>query len=558
MMKNTLLTGLLCFLMASSLPAQSGSEIPTLTRTYVLKNVNIIPRPGEMIEMGAVVVKDGLIQAVGKDLDIPFDAKVLETDSMYVYAGFIDGLSFLGMPKEQNEEGRPEVEDPGNPPNALAGIQPQRQARDLFDPSEKMVGEFRKLGFTTAHVVPQEGVFPGKGALVLLGSGSAHQLMLRDETALFSQLDGAGSVFPATLMGVMSKWRELYQQARQAQMHLRQYARGPKGMARPEYDIALEAFFPVLDQQQTVFFRAPGAKEAFRVLDLQEELGFPLALGDLRQGWRVLDEVRDKDVPVFLTLELPDPPKEEEEKEKKNEMLEEIKELEKRRQTTMEKYEGQAARFAEAGAAFGFSTIDAKTKDIRANLRRMVAAGLSEDQALAALTTAPAQLLGLSEMMGTVEAGKIANLVVTSKPYFEKQSKVNFVMVDGELFKYLAEPGAKADPAALARVVGEWNYTIDIPGQATDGTLTLVDQGGVLGGTLKNSQSPESVDIQGAQIKDDELRFTTNFDAGGQSIRLIFNLTLDGDAFEGKVQAGNFGSFDIDGEKISGTPDDRW
>ncbi len=540
------------------------NPLPPVTKTYALTNVNIVPQPGEMVERGTVVVKDGLIQAVGQDVSIPYDAKVIDADSMYLYAGFIDGLSHTGIKKEENKEnenggrrrGRPDVDDPGNPPNELAGIQPQRMSSDMLNAKERSITQMRELGFTTAHIVPEDGMLPGYGAIILLAGDDAGQMVLREKAAMYAQLDGARGVYPATVIAVMSKFRELYKQAEQASGYEARYTEGPGGMERPEYDPVLKAFYPVLNGSLPIFFRAEDVKTAYRVFALQKELGFPLVLGGLKEGWHLLDQIKNSKTPVFLALELPDPPKEEKKKEggesEEVEMSEEMKKLEARRAETMEKLESQAATYSENGIVFGFASLDAKSKDIRANLRRMIEAGLSEEAALAALTTTPADMLGLSGSMGTVEPGKIANLVVTDKPYFEEKSNVRYVLVDGRLFEY--EKGAAkkaADPKAVASVAGTWNYKIDIPGQTMGGTLTLIDNQGVLEGRISTPQTQQETEILDPVIDGTRVRFVTRYDGGGNMMRVEWTLDVEGDTFEGKVSVAEFGNFDVEGDRVA-------
>mgnify|MGYP006284609697 FL=1 len=129
------LLGLSLGLLAVPLHAQVEAEdLPPVSRSYVLTNVFLHPQPGELIEGATVLIEDGLITAVGTDVRIPGEATRVEADSLHVYAGFIDGLSQLGI-KEKKDEDRERPDDPGNPPPAQAGIQPQRLALDLMDAS---------------------------------------------------------------------------------------------------------------------------------------------------------------------------------------------------------------------------------------------------------------------------------------------------------------------------------------------------------------------------------------------------------------------------------------
>ena len=138
---------------------QDDKELAPVTRTYAITNVNVIQGPGRKIELATVVIKDGLITAIGKGVAIPSEAIIVKADSMYVYAGFIDGLTRAGVNKPK-EETKDKIKDPGNPPPDRAGITPQADVRNLLNPSDKALEELRGLGFTAAQVVPHGNLLP--------------------------------------------------------------------------------------------------------------------------------------------------------------------------------------------------------------------------------------------------------------------------------------------------------------------------------------------------------------------------------------------------------------
>lgn len=572
--------------LSSCLYGQTIDEsLKPVTNTFVIKNVNITQKPGQSIELGTVVIQDGLITAVGKSVGIPKGAQVVEADSMYLYAGFIDALSHAGIPKPKedgnNRGGRnspPPVKDPGNPPNDKAGIQPERQASDMIDPKDKSISDLRKLGFTTVHTVPYGRMLPGSGAIIQLSEGKKDALVLDGNASLFAQLSPARRMFPATIIGVMSKFRELYKQAEQAKNHTMSYQSNPNGMKRPEYEALLQAFYPVIDQQKSVFFKANKLLDAHRVLDLQRDLGFPLVIADLKQGWDVTDRLQAANASVVLSLDLPsvkEDKKEDKKKkdgakkpspqkvavvkevEKKAETEEKAKEedeetaaLKKRQQEELKKYYSQAANFKQKGIPFGFATISAKSKDIRPNLKKMMDNGLSEKDALAALTTEPAKMLGLSRLMGTVENGKIANLVISDKPYFDEKANVRYVFVDGQMFEYEVKKKKKGNPDAKVALAGKWSYHINVPGQETDGVMTIEGEDGSFKGKLANTDSGDEMEMENIELDGNVLTFTTSFNAGGDRVLLDFELVIEGDALEGSVVAGEFGTFDVEGERV--------
>lgn len=537
---------------AFGLKAQDDSK--QVTSTFVLQNATIIPSPGKKMENTSVIIKDGLIQAVGKNISIPYDAKVIKADSMFVYAGFIDGASNAGIPAKKEEAKRPDIKDTGNPPYAVAGIQPERQVREMLKADDKSVTDMRALGFTMAHVVPEGRMLPGKGAIVMMAGESASDMVFIDDTALFTQFSPAPRrIAPSTIIGVMSKLRDLYKQAEQSKMHEAMYSKNPAGMKRPEQDAILEAFYPVIDGEMPVFMKAESLKEVGRALALQKELGYTLVLTEVKEGWHLADRI--KGMPLFLSMDLPEAIKEEKEDEKEDEkeqseMEMEQAKLEAKKAEAVKAFEMQAAMMAKAGITFGFSTLESKPKDIKANIMRMIEAGLTEDQALAALTTAPAEMLGLSKVAGSIEKGKMANLVVADAPYFEKDANVRYVFVDGQPFEYevKAKKKKKDVDEETIDVSGTWSYAANAGGMDLSGTLEIkVENGKLVSCVMSNPMEPsEKGEVENADLIGNVLTFTTPY----QGMNVEYELTFDGETYEGSMSVGDFGSFEIEGSKI--------
>ncbi|MCA4895534.1 MAG: amidohydrolase family protein [Cytophagales bacterium] len=567
--------GVLALLVCSfSLFAQDEKELKPVTRTYAITNVNVVPTPGKKIDMATILIKDGLITAVGKGIAIPADAIVIKADSMYVYAGFIDGLSRVGVTKPKEEISRERVKDPGNPAPERAGITPQNDVRGSLNASDKSIEDLRNIGFTVAQVVPYGNLLPGQGSIVLLSGKSADQMVLVSNSSLYSELSGANGVYPNTTMAVIAKWRELYRQASQAKSYQSLYASNRVGLERPGSDRVLEAFYPVIDQRIPVLFKSEKMLDAHRILTLKSDLGFSLVMADVKEGWPVLSKIKVSGAKVFLSLDLPEEAKKDDKKsggksDKKADSTKakevakpktaadlERDALEKRKSEAIANYTTQASVFNKAGVSFGFSSLSAKPKDIPANLRRMIAAGLSEDAALAALTTTPAQLLGLSDRMGTVENGKMANLVISDKSYFNEKAKVRYVFVDGVMYKLEvkeenlhAGQAGKADPNAKVEIEGSWSTVTQTPQGSNDGKVTFKKDGSGYKGTISGGRMPAPADLTSVTLEGNKLSYSYSLSFGGNSIKVDVEATVEGDSFKGNASIGLRGSFSIEGTK---------
>ncbi len=450
--------------------AQSLNELSATTNTFAIENARIVQRPGQVLQNATIVMRNGLIEAVGRNVSIPSDAERIQGDSLTVYAGFIDGLSHAGMPEppkvaNQSAEDQKNKVRKADPPYARAGIQPDRNAFNLLKADHASVTDLRKAGFTAAHIVPQGRMLPGKGAIILLAGESADDMILKRETSMFAQLTGASGVYPATPMGVMAKMRQLFKESSRRQKLEVQYASNANGMPRPEYDAVHHSLFPVIDGDLPIVMHTTGPLDIYRALRLQESLNYPLMLSGLYGGFESVDLLLDADLPMFLTLKLPKDLKDKKKKDDKEEdaaeedtMAEEAPmydptlhvtdhtdteneriNLDARRKIFHQEYLATAASMYDAGLNFGFSTKQVKAADIHPNPRKMIANDLSTDVALASLTTIPANLLGLSRSMGSVEKGKMANLVVTKGDLFDESTKIEYVFVEGQKFDYQNE-----------------------------------------------------------------------------------------------------------------------
>ena len=313
---------------SSILLAQSKEEIKPVTSAYAITNANVITAPGNMMEATHIILENGVIKEIGKNVKIPGHAQVIKADSMYVYAGFIEGLSYTGVPKPENRNSDrsnqgpgnrpsgPNVKDPGNPPNDLAGIQPEVSVKSKLKVSDKSIAEKRKLGFTAAHIVPQGLMLPGSGAVILLSGEAVDDMILKEDVSLYSQFSPARRIFPATTIGVIAKWKELFRQAKISKDYKDRYQKNNLGLPRPKYNRTLEAFYPVIDGQKPVFFNTEDALSIHRAINLQKELDFPLMLAEIKQATPIIDKIKEMNIPVFLSLDLPDEAKEKKEDKK--------------------------------------------------------------------------------------------------------------------------------------------------------------------------------------------------------------------------------------------------
>jgi len=230
------------------------------------------------------------------------------------------------------------------------------------------------------------------------------------------------------------------------------YDDDPTGMVRPPYDAVHGTFNSIIDRDTRVFAFTRDALEVHRTLSLQSELGFDLALMGLSGGFDTVDKVAEANVDVALTLDIPDKPEwaaevgkdsldqilaafdEESRTATFRDVEAERRNLEAKQLLSRARYVSMPAQYAEAGVLFSFTSYGMEAKEIAKSVHEYLDAGLSQDAMLAAFTTHAADLLGLSESMGSLDVGKMANLVVTQGDLFAEKSKVRYVFVDGSKY----------------------------------------------------------------------------------------------------------------------------
>lgn len=538
-----------CLLLPFFANAQQ-TQLRSVSQTWALTNVHITTSPGEEAIFGTILISDGLIKEVGAKVKIPGNATIIEGDSAYLYAGFISGCSHIAVPSPENERNAEPVSNPGNPAPARAGIQPQVMVSEVLDPQDKDMASARKAGFTMAQTMPLGSMMPGQGAIILLRGDSQEEMVYRDANAMFAQWRGASGVYPSNLLGVIATWKDLFGKASYSLQHQRSYQESPSGKQRPVVTPEVEALFPVVDGDQPVMFETSSLLSARRAMTLAEALGFKLMLAELQQGWSLTNQLVESDIPVFLSYDLPEMEKPELDPDTiENAFEKEQAILAWRKYEEGIAYAEEAATLAEAGVRFGFSTTGEKPAKIFDNLAIMMEHGLSTEDALAALTTNPADILGLSDVTGTISSGKMANLVMLTAPFGTEDAKVKMTVVEGESFEFDVKEKKKSSSEERVDIAGTWSYTVKSPQGSNGGTLLFKGEDGEYTGTIENPRMGQTVDLEDIEVDGNIVTWTYTVEGGGRSFTIDTEIEIDGDTFEGTISLGDFGSFDIEGER---------
>lgn len=529
----SLLLSLLSF-PPSLINAQRGS-----LDTYAITNARIVTVSGAPIERGTVVIRDGLIAAVGANVSAPADARVIDGTGLTVYPGLIDSSTSLGIPQPSPSPtaspgtggGFGQFRAQTSTTVALnsaqpAGLQPEVLAEDFLRPGGEQIEAARAAGITTALTAPRQGIWMGQSALINLSGDTAQQMIVRSPVALhvgFTPLRSGG--YPTSLMGVFAVLRQMLLDAGRYREQQQAYDRSPRGTRRPDQDRSLAALLPVLDGTLPVVMYADREREIARALDLAEEFKLKAIIAGGLESAKVAERLRESKVPVLLSLNFPrrttvalpeaDP--------------EPVRVLRERVEAPK-----AAARLVAARAKFAFqSGAMTNMADFRANLTRAIENGLAREDALRAVTIWPAEILGVSDRLGTIETGKIANLLVTRGDLFDRNRTIAHVFIDGRPVELRPAPGGTASPSTSG-ATGTWTLNINLGSGELAATLSLQQKGERLSGSIQGGLGTGEI-ANASSGPGGEIRFTIPVTFEGQTAEATFAGRMTGNEMQGTV-----------------------
>lgn len=426
--------------------------------THALVGGRVFIKPGQTLENGTIIIRDGLIQAVGKDAAIPADARVWDMKGTAIYAGFIDpyvvmagesnrpvstgesepisemtygGVKFYGAPGARTDMGKP------GPSYEVSKISPDTEAVKSYTPDARELESMRELGFTAASFTPGRGIIRGTSTLAALAEEDPNNVIIKPEVFQHVAFETRGeeSGYPGSLMGAIAVVRQSFFDAQHYALDHADYARHPQGRKRPEYNPGAEALEPALSKAMPVAFEPGSVLMDDRAAQVSRELGLNFVIVACGQEWRRPDLVKQTGAAFIVPLNFPTLPHLPSPDDWEQVSLDQLR--------AWDWAPENPALLRQQGLEVALTTYGLEDKkDFRKNLRLALDRGLSEADALAALTTEPAKLCGVENQLGTIEAGKVADLtVVSGTNYFDPEAKVREVWIDGRIY-----PSAPAEP----------------------------------------------------------------------------------------------------------------
>jgi hypothetical protein len=501
---------------------------------FAIRGATVVPVSGPRLENATVIISRGVIKAVSKDATIPDEAWVIEGKGLIVYPGFIDSLTDVGIlpaPAPAGGEGGARSQPPvSRGPEDRPGATPWRSAADEASLSDKRVETWRSAGFTAVISAPKGEMFPGQAALLNLGGERNSDMVVKSPVAVPISLQPVGnfSSFPGSLMGSLAYVRQVWLDTDWSTKSQAIYEKNPRGVARPRYDRTDEALADALEAHALALIPANNASQIRRAFELADRWHVNAVLYGGQMSYEVASEIAAKKLPVLVDLKWPDADKDAD--------PDEVPSLNTLR--FRDRAPSSPAALAKAGVKFAFySGAITAPKEMLKAAKKSIDAGLSPDAAIRAFTLTPAEIFGVADRLGSIENGKIANLVVTDGDIFDEKTKIKLVFVDGRRFT-VREPEKPKD-APKGDLTGKWKLSYTTPEGAEDATADIVMAGdGSLSGTIVSTRG--TANIISGYLSVDKFSFTINIPIEGSPADVLFTGTFDGTTMKGSISVQGF------------------
>ena len=391
--------------------------------TYVIRNARIVTVTGETIPRGAILIKDGKIAALGATVQAPATVKSIDATGLSVYPGMIDSYTQIGL--TEIGQGAPGTVDT----TELGDFNPNAKALTAVNPNSELIAVARGNGVTTTLTCPQGGLISGQCAFINLEGWTPQEMKLKAPAAMhviypaagFGGRGGFGGGFNLGQGGDAARQqreRRLESLTKQLDdtleyMKAKEASTRDKSIPARPVNLALEALIPVVKGEVPVLVNASGKSEIEGALALADKYKLKLIIHGGESALKVADKLKAKNVPIVLgaTIDLPE-----------NE------------DDPYDAAYARAAQLHKAGIKFCITTTDTAS-DVRLlpyHAGTAAAFGLPKEEALKAVTIYPAQIFGIDSLVGSLEVGKIANLIVTDGDPLEFRTKVKHMFINGK------------------------------------------------------------------------------------------------------------------------------
>ncbi len=421
---------------------------------YAFTNATIFKSYNQKVEKATLLIKDGKVEAVGAGVTIPKDAVVIDLDGKFIYPSFIDLYSNYGLPepKAVGEKPKQQPQSLSNKKGAYSwneALHPEFRAFEHFEADKKKAKEYISLGFGSLLVHQMDGISRGTSTLVLLGDEKEHKLILKDNVAHHMAFRKGKSTqnYPSSLMGCIALIRQTYLDA---QWYI-EYG------YKEEKNISLQAWNDV--QNLIQIFETDDRLNAFRATKIGKEFGVNYILKGGGDEYKRIDDLKATGSAFIIPVNFPAAYDVTDPHDAELVSLADMKHW--------DLAPSNASALAKANIDFAFTTHGLKKKGaFLENIKKAIKNGLSEEDALKALTHTPAQLIKAGDKIGSLEKDKVANFIICSGNIFGKEGKIlhNWIRGNPTILKDLDYPKLNG---AYQLKVGRDNYLLHVKGKAT-------------------------------------------------------------------------------------------
>jgi imidazolonepropionase-like amidohydrolase len=378
---------------------------------FAFINATIVKDPQTILQSATMVIKEGKIIAVGTNIPAPKDAVIIDCKGKYIYPSFIDLFSDYGLTaaqKEMRRRGDGQYQNISNTKGAYGwnqALRPEIDASKIFALNTDKAKELRGIGFGTVLTHQQDGIARGTGTLVTLGEERENFEMIKEKAGAFYSFNKGTSTqdYPTSLMGAIALLRQTY-------LDGEWYKHRP---ATEGTNLSLEVWNANQDLPQ--IFEANDKWNDLRAVKIANEFGVQYIIKGGGNEYQRMDEIKATKASFIIPLNFPlaiD--------------VDDANDMRLVSVATMKHWEMaplEPAMFEKAGINFAITSSNLKSADdFLPNLRKAIDNGLSETKALEALTKIPATLIGVYDKVGSLDAGKLANFIITSGPVFDKKT----------------------------------------------------------------------------------------------------------------------------------------
>jgi imidazolonepropionase-like amidohydrolase len=385
------------------------APVSTASQTIAIVNGTVYPVSSAPIQNGTVLIRDGVIVAVGARVIVPAGASRIDASGKIVTPGLINSQTELGVIEIDQVKETNDVTAKGTN-NVSAAF----RVWDGLNPASVTFGPTRNEGITTAIVAPQGGLIAGQAAVIDLISGHATDMIRRAPVAMVAQLDNPTNAGASAHGELMSKLRALLDDVKFYQNHRADYERGASRSLNAT-NADLEALIPVVDGKLPLIVEANRMDEIDAALALARDYYLKLIITGGAEAWLSADRLAAARVPV-MTGAMSNIPSS---------------------FATLNQRQENAGLLRRAGvrvvliATSGTDVSRFNARNLKYEAGNAVAYGMSHDDALRGVTLTPAEVFGLSDRIGSLQPGRDANIVIWSGDPFEFSTRVEHVLIKG-------------------------------------------------------------------------------------------------------------------------------